>query len=69
MTPEQLRRDLRYAEHHTSTQRGYISRKSVGIVKEYRGKYGTGYVLLTPRWDTTQYCYCTYFIMKGDNTK
>lgn len=48
--------------HHTASRRGYISRKSEGKVEEYTGKFGTGYVLLTARWDTTNYCYVTYYI-------
>lgn len=50
--------------HHTASRRGYISRKSDGVVEEYTGKFGAGYVLLTPRWDTTTYCYVTYYIYR-----
>lgn len=54
-------------EHHTSSMRGYVSRKpnedgTYGKVCEYNGRFGEGYVLLTPRWDTTNYVYVTYFI-------
>lgn len=49
-------------EHHTASRRGYISRKSEGKVEEYTGKFGAGYVHLTPRWDTTNYCNVTYYI-------
>ena len=49
-------------ELHTSSERGYVSRKSTGYVQSYKGKFGTGYKLLTPRFDTTQYCDVTYFV-------
>lgn len=48
--------------HHTASCRGYVSRKSDGIVKTYDGKFGKGYVILRPRFDTTQYVYCDYYI-------
>lgn len=48
--------------HHTAACRGYVSRKSEGIVKEYDGKFGKGYVILRPRFDTTKYVYCDYYI-------
>lgn len=51
-----------YELHHTATKKGYISRKSDGIVKEYSGRFGTGYTVERPRWDTTQYIYIDYYI-------
>ena len=41
--------------HHTASRRGYISRKTEGRVEAYDGRFGKGYVVVTPRWDTTQY--------------
>jgi hypothetical protein len=49
-------------EHHTASARGYISRKSAGVVSKYSGKYGTGYTIGRPRYDTTQYVYLTYYV-------
>lgn len=49
-------------EHHTASRRGYISRKSAGKVERYSGRFGTGYKLISPRWDTTQYVYITYYV-------
>ena len=46
-----------YELHHTATKKGDISRKSDGIVKEYSGRFGTGYTVEGPRWDTTRYMY------------
>lgn len=51
-------------ELHTSTSRGYVSRKTEGIVEKYEGKFGKGYALYTPNWDSTRYCYVTYFVEK-----
>lgn len=60
-TLDQVKKECRY--HHTSTVRGYISRKcKEGIVSEYKGRFGEGYIVRTPRWDTTQYHYVTYYV-------
>lgn len=48
--------------HHTGSARGYISRKCDGIIKPYSGRFGTGYVILMPRFDTTQYYSIQYYI-------
>lgn len=48
--------------HHTSAALGYISRKIEGHVREYTGKFGLGYTLHSPRWDTTNYHYVSYYI-------
>lgn len=47
---------------HTTTRRGYESRKTGGHVEEYEGKFGKGFVHVEPRWDTTQYVYVTYYL-------
>lgn len=62
MTPEKLASDPRYKYHHTASAKGYVSRKSDGIVKPYSGKFGTGYIVQRPRYDTTQYIYIDYYI-------
>ena len=54
-----------YTLHHTSMTRGYVSR--VGdtcIIAPYDGKFGKGYTVKTPRWDTTNYCDISYYITK-----
>jgi hypothetical protein len=50
--------------HHIASRRGYISRKSAGEVESYKGKFGEGYIILRPRWDTTNYIYVEYYIAK-----
>jgi hypothetical protein len=49
-------------KHHTSRARRYVSRKCDGIVETYNGKFGSGYKVYTPAWDSTTYCYVTYYI-------
>jgi len=49
-------------ESHTSWRRGYVSRRSEGIVKPYNGKFGQGWTVETPSWETTQYHHVTYFL-------
>ena len=48
--------------HHQAACQGYVSRKSAGRVLEYRGRYGVGYVIDTPRRDTTRYIHRTYYV-------
>lgn len=49
-------------EVHTSSRRGYASRKGNGWVEAYSGKFGTGFARISPRWDTTQYVHVTYYV-------
>lgn len=51
-----------YTLHHTASRRGYESRKGTGHLEQYSGKYGKGYILVTPRYDTTRYVNITYYI-------
>lgn len=51
-----------YEYHHYALKRGYISRKIVGILKPYNGRFGEGYVIEKPRFDTTQYHVVQYFV-------
>lgn len=66
MTLTELKSDVRYYEHHTASKRGYVSRRLDGKVIPYAGKFGAGYIVLRPRWDSSQYVWCTYYIHKGD---
>ena len=50
-----------YTLHHTAAARGYISRRSEGVIREYSGKFGVGYAVHTPRRDTTNYHYISYY--------
>jgi len=63
MTQQQLE-TKGYKVIHTGSQRGYVSRKTTPGTRKaipYTGKYGTGYKVLMPRYDTTQYVYVVYY--------
>lgn len=47
---------------HTSTRRGYVSRRGPGKIIPYAGRYGSGYIHVRPRWDTTQFIYYDYYL-------
>ena len=54
-------------ELHTSYRRGYVSRKSEGIVSSYKGRFGTGFVFDSPCYHSTSYHYRTYYVYtKGE---
>lgn len=50
--------------HHTSYVRLYVSRKSKPLVEEYKGKFGEGYVVLSPNWNSSRYSLKTYYVVK-----
>ena len=64
-------RGIRCYKHHTAAKQGYVSRVrenpeeagSLGYYEEYNGRFGRGFVEYSPRWDTTWYCYVTYWIV------
>ena len=66
MTVEMLKMMVASGElvlHHGASRRGYESRKvPEGHVEPYSGKFGKGFVHVTPRWDTTQYVNLTYYV-------
>ena len=66
MTIKELENSKEYYLHHTATRRGYESRKTDGIIKEYSGRFGNGYIIVRPRFDTTQYVTYEYYIRKED---
>ena len=48
---------------HTSLTRGYVSRKNgEGVTLPYDGKFGKGVKVLTRNYESTQFCYVTYFV-------
>lgn len=52
-----------YVYHHSATRRGYVSRKVLDPEAEpYSGRFGRGYVVRLPRWDTTQYVTVDYYV-------
>lgn len=64
MTINELANDKRYTLHHRATAKGYVSRKTQGYVKEYSGRFGKGYAVFEPRFDTTRFVYITYYVEK-----
>lgn len=57
-----------YKLHHTAMSRGYISRRTAPAdypVESYSGKFGIGYIVRSPRFDTTRYCNVTYYIKEA----
>ena len=52
--------------HHAASYRGYVSRKKEGVVNNfnYNGRFGKGVTVLTPNFDSTQYCYIEYYIFE-----
>lgn len=64
MTVEELRNNDNYIWHHTGSRRGYESRKSDGHIESYKGRFGEGYIIISPRYDTTQYVNVEYYIKK-----
>lgn len=59
-TIEEIRKTMKL--HHIGSRRGYESRKGEGHVEQYNGRFGEGYIIVTPRWDTTQYVNVEYYI-------
>lgn len=51
-----------YNLHHTATAKGYMSRKVPEKLEEYKGRYGIGYKVHRPRFDTTNYHYVDYYV-------
>lgn len=52
-------------ECHTSYSRGYVSRKlscEDYPVERYSGRFGKGYVVYSPSFNSSKYCYKTYFL-------
>jgi hypothetical protein len=48
-----------YKLHHVVVVNGYVSCEKK---QEYNGKYGKGYVIYQPRYDTNRYCYVELWI-------
>ena len=65
MTYDELMTNGNYKFHHRATRRGYISRRKPPKVEEYSGKFGTGYIVRFPRYDTSRYHTVEYYIKEG----
>ena len=52
-----------YHLHHTSLLRGYVSRKNKsGIIEKYDGRFGKGYTIKKPNYQSTKYIFVEYWI-------
>lgn len=65
MTYEKLnemhdKKQIKY--HHTSLFRGYVSRKNPPDPIPYKGRFGEGYKLERPNYNSTTYSFVTYYI-------
>ena len=64
MTIKELENSEEYYAHHRAARRGYESRKTDGHVEPYKGRFGEGFVIVRPRWDTKRYVSIEYYIKK-----
>ena len=63
-------RGVRCRYSHTSLKQGYVSRvkpnsehpASKGYYKPYSGRFGEGFAELEPNWNSTRYCFISYWI-------
>lgn len=61
----QLVADGKIAVHHSALFRGYVSRKmDIADIRAYpySGRYGVGYTVDFPNYNSTWYSYRSYFI-------
>lgn len=63
-TIEDITADKNLTLHHTAWGRGYVSRKTAGKVEPYEGRWGKGYKVLRPSWDSTRYIRVEYYVEK-----
>lgn len=64
--------DPRYYLHRTSYARGYVSRKANYDdlpVHPYKGRFGTGYTVDLPSYESTRYCRRQYYILREGASK
>lgn len=47
---------------HTSLARGYVSRKGGPRIQRYSGRFGKGYAVYSANYDSTRYCFVTYYL-------
>jgi hypothetical protein len=61
MNYEEIRKE--YTLHHTACHAGYQCRKEgFENIEPYEGKFGKGYKVHKPRYDSTQYHYVEYWV-------
>jgi len=58
-----------YRYHHKALTREYTSRKADPLeadLIEYKGKFGEGYVLITPNLNSSRYSWKLYYIKRNE---
>ena len=60
---------MRYVKVKTSLAKGYVSREAYSgnacEVVAYNGRFGRGYKVKRPNWESSRYCYCEYWIKES----
>ena len=61
--------DDRYYLHHSAYYKGYVSR--VADYSElpavpYKGRFGTGYTVILPSYESTRFCRILYYILRAE---
>ena len=57
-----------YKLHHTAYFAGYVSRKCPkGIKEPYYGKFGKGYTIKKPNWNSSRFSFIEYWIEEANN--
>ena len=52
-----------YRLHHIAVKSGYVSRKlKDGIIEAYNGRFGNGYVVKKPNFESTRYYFISYYV-------
>lgn len=54
----------KYRYSHMAWAQGYMSRREGFVVEEYKGRYGKGYKVHTPSWESTQYHHIEYYVAR-----
>ena len=47
---------------HTAYIREYISRKIAGVARPYKGRFGTGLMVLRPNSNSSRYSFVQYYL-------
>jgi len=61
---EMIEVEKKCAFHHSAYFKGYISRLTNGRIEPYQGRYGSGYKIYKPCWNSTWYSVVEYWIYK-----
>lgn len=54
-----------YYKHHTATAKGYLRSSDAGMVEEYHGRFGNGYIIHR-QVISSKYHLIEYYIKKGE---